>query len=191
MAERTKEDVERLLDRMEALINEYDKSVDEFDRNQFKERNGEKLGKFEAIMKKLNGDDFDIYKESYDEYNRSFKDMDEEDYINKLVGVLDSKLSDLKDSLAEGNVAEAAHIAEQAEEQIEEIADKVDEEAHEEVDADAEKADAEVEKEEVKEDEPEAETETEETETVKENGEDEEDLEEELKDDKFRKMFLG
>lgn len=101
---RTQEDVEKLLDRLESFFNEYDAGIDEFNRNEFHKRNGEKLGKYEDIMKKLNGKDFDIFKESFDEYNRDFKDMDEDAYIAKLTAVLDEQLKDLKDALGVSEV---------------------------------------------------------------------------------------
>lgn len=101
---RTQEDVEKLLDRLESFFKEYDAGIDEFNRNEYHKRNGEKLGKYEGIMKKLNGKDFDIFKESFDEYNRDFKDMDEEAYIAKLTAVLDEQLKDLKDALGVSEV---------------------------------------------------------------------------------------
>lgn len=101
---RTQEDVEKLLDRLESFFNEYDAGIDEFNRNEYHKRNGEKLGKYEDIMKKLNGKDFDIFKESFDEYNRDFKDLDESSYIAKLTAVLDEQLKDLKDALGVSEV---------------------------------------------------------------------------------------
>lgn len=101
---RTQEDVEKLLDRLESFFKEYDAGIDEFNRNEYHKRNGEKLGKYEDIMKKLNGKDFDIFKESFDEYNRDFKDMDEDAYIAKLTSVLDEQLKDLKDALGVSEV---------------------------------------------------------------------------------------
>lgn len=101
---RTQEDVEKLLDRLESFFNEYDVSIDEFNRNEYHKRNEGKLGKYADIMKKLNGKDFDIFKESFDEYNTDFKDMDEEAYIAKLTAVLDEQLKDLKDALGVSEV---------------------------------------------------------------------------------------
>lgn len=101
---RTQEDVEKLLDRLESFFKEYDAGIDEFNRNEYHKRNGEKLGKYEDIMKKLNGKDFDIFKESFDEYNRDFKDMEEDAYIAKLTAVLDEQLKDLKDALGVSEV---------------------------------------------------------------------------------------
>lgn len=101
---RTQEDVEKLLDRLESFFKEYDAGIDEFNRNEYHKRNEGKLGKYVDIMKKLNGKDFDIFKESFDEYNTDFKDMDEEAYIAKLTAVLDEQLKDLKDALGVSEV---------------------------------------------------------------------------------------
>lgn len=101
---RTQEDVEKLLDRLESFFNEYDAGIDEFNRNEYHKRNEGKLGKYADIMKKLNGKDFDIFKESFDEYNKDFKDMDEDAYIAKLTAVLDEQLKDLKDALGVSEV---------------------------------------------------------------------------------------
>ena len=101
---RTQEDVEKLLDRLESFFKEYDAGIDEFNRNEYHKRNEGKLGKYADIMKKLNGEDFDIFKESFDEYNKDFKDMEEDAYIAKLTAVLDEQLKDLKDALGVSEV---------------------------------------------------------------------------------------
>ena len=101
---RSAEDVEKLLDRLESFFNEYDAGIDEFNRNEYHKRNEGKLGKYADIMKKLNGKDFDIFNESFDEYNKDFKDMEEDAYIAKLTAVLDEQLKDLKDALGVSEV---------------------------------------------------------------------------------------
>ena len=101
---RTQEDVEKLLDRLESFFKEYDAGIDEFNRNEYHKRNEGKLGKYADIMKKLNGKDFDIFNESFDEYNKDFKDMEEDVYIAKLTAVLDEQLKDLKDALGVSEV---------------------------------------------------------------------------------------
>ena len=101
---RTQEDVEYLLDRLESFFKEYDAGIDEFNRNENNKRNEGKLGKYADIMKKLNGKDFDIFNESFDEYNKDFKDMEEDAYIAKLTAVLDEQLKDLKDALGVSEV---------------------------------------------------------------------------------------
>lgn len=141
---RTQEDVEKLLDRLESFFNEYDAGIDEFNRNEYHKRNGEKLGKYEDIMKKLNGKDFDIFKESFDEYNRDFKDMEEDAYIAKLTAVLDEQLKDLKDALGvsevevksdeNGTEIEAKDESETEEKEEAEIEEKAEEAEDAEVD---------------------------------------------------------
>lgn len=101
---RSAEDVEKLLDRLESFFKEYDAGIDEFNRNEYHKRNEGKLGKYADIMKKLNGKDFDIFNESFDEYNKDFKDMEEDAYIAKLTAVLDEQLKDLKDALGVSEV---------------------------------------------------------------------------------------
>lgn len=141
---RTQEDVEKLLDRLESFFKEYDAGIDEFNRNEYHKRNGEKLGKYEDIMKKLNGKDFDIFKESFDEYNRDFKDMEEDAYIAKLTAVLDEQLKDLKDALGvsevevksdeNGTEIEAKDESETEEKEEAEIEEKAEEAEDAEVD---------------------------------------------------------
>lgn len=187
---RTAEQVEALLDKMEELLKNYDESVDEFEQGEFKKRNGEKLGPFEHVMKKLNGDDFDIYKESYIEHRDNFSDMDENEYIDKLVDVLTEKVDALKEALADGDTAEAAHIAEEAQEDIEQVAEKVDEEAHDEVNDEIKEETEEEETEKEENAESEAETEEEDEEKAETAEAIEAELEKELANDKFRKAFL-
>lgn len=101
---RSAEEVEKLLDRLESFFKEYDTGIDEYNRNSYRERNKDKLGKYEDIMKKLNGKDFDIYDESFKEYSKDFSSLDESSYIAKLTAVLDEQLKDLKDALGVSEV---------------------------------------------------------------------------------------
>lgn len=151
---RTQEDVEKLLDRLESFFNEYDAGIDEFNRNEYHKRNEGKLGKYADIMKKLNGKDFDIFKESFDEYNTDFKDMDEEAYIAKLTAVLDEQLKDLKDALGVSEVEvksdeNGTEIEAKDETEKEEDEKKEDEKKDDEEKDDTEVDDAETEEEEL------------------------------------------
>ena len=101
---RTQEDVEKLLDRLESFFFFFDAGIGEFNCSVYHKRNEGKLGKYADIMKKLNGKDFDIFNESFDEYNKDFKDMEEDAYIAKLTAVLDEQLKDLKDALGVSEV---------------------------------------------------------------------------------------
>lgn len=71
---------------------------------EFTERNGESLGKYVDKLKKLNGDDFDLYSSAYDEYNDSFSDIEETTYVAQLVSEIESKISKLREALGEDEV---------------------------------------------------------------------------------------
>ena len=70
----------------------------------FTERNGEALGKYVDKLKKLNGDDFDLYSSAFDEYNDSFSDIEESTYVAQLVSEIESKISKLREALGEDEV---------------------------------------------------------------------------------------
>ena len=70
----------------------------------FTERNGEALGKYVDKLKKLNGDDFDLYSSAYDEYNDSFSDIEESTYVAQLVSEIENKISKLREALGEDEV---------------------------------------------------------------------------------------
>lgn len=107
----------------------------------FKERNGEKLGKYEALMKKFNGDDFDLYSAAYDEYSNEFSDVDEDTYIAKLIEMIDSKISAVKEAVeADAPAEEIAEKAEEAKEAVEEAKDAMEEHGEEHVEEGNEEA---------------------------------------------------
>ena len=145
---RSAEEVEKLLDRLESFFKEYDAGIDEYNRNSYRERNKDKLGKYEDIMKKLNGKDFDIFKESFDEYNTDFSSLDESSYIAKLTSVLDEQLKDLKDALGVSEV-EVKSDENGTEIEAKDESEKKDEEAEDEEKDDEEVDDAETEEEEL------------------------------------------
>lgn len=70
----------------------------------FTERNGEALGKYVDKLKKLNGDDFDLYSSAYDEYNNTFSDIEESTYVAQLVSEIDNKIAKLKEALGDDEV---------------------------------------------------------------------------------------
>lgn len=71
---------------------------------EFTERNGESLGKYVDKLKKLNGDDFDLYSSAFDEYNNTFSDIEESTYVAQLVSEIESKISKLREALGEDEV---------------------------------------------------------------------------------------
>lgn len=100
----------------------------------FKERNGEKLSKYESLMKKFNGDDFDLYSAAYDEYSNEFSDVDEDTYIAKLIEMIESKISAVKEAVESGApTEEVAEKAEEAKEAVEEAKETMKEHGEEHV----------------------------------------------------------
>ena len=55
-------------------------------------------------MKKLNGDDFDIYSAAFDEYNNDFSDIEEATYVAQLVSEIDNKIAALKEALNDDHI---------------------------------------------------------------------------------------
>lgn len=96
-----KEKIDNILSTVDAEEKKFqhDKGVSDFT-----ERNKESLGKYVDTMKKLNGDDFDLYGSAYDEYNDSFSDIEEATYVAQLVSEIDNKIAKLKEALAENEV---------------------------------------------------------------------------------------
>lgn len=74
------------------------------DLGEFTERNKESLGKYVDKLKKLNGDDFDLYSAAFDEYKENFSDIEEATYVSQLVMEIENKINKLKDALGEDDV---------------------------------------------------------------------------------------
>ena len=70
----------------------------------FTERNGEALGKYVEKLKKLNGDDFDLFENAYTEYNNTFSDIEESTYVAQLVSEIDNKIAKLKEALGDDEI---------------------------------------------------------------------------------------
>lgn len=100
----TDEELESIIDRVKGFFDDYDKADDEFRRNQWHDHYCEKLGPYEAKMKALNGDDFDLYKESFDEYNNEYSDVESDEYIASLTANIDKLLDKLRNALGEEKV---------------------------------------------------------------------------------------
>lgn len=71
-------------DKFRAILTEYDGATDRFNRSQWYNKFGEKFKPYEDRLKQLNGDDFDIMKESYDEYHKDYSNLSDDDYANSL-----------------------------------------------------------------------------------------------------------
>jgi len=105
---RTPEEIEALLDRVEALLERADKADADYQYGEklkgWTEKIKDKLDPYVETMKGLNGDEFDLYKESMDEYDRDYSDIADEDYIVKLIENITSTVDKLRNVLNENNV---------------------------------------------------------------------------------------
>ena len=70
----------------------------------FTERNGNALSKYVEKLKKLNGEDFDLFENAYDEYNNTFSDIEESTYVAQLVSEIDNKIAKLKEALGDDEI---------------------------------------------------------------------------------------
>ena len=97
-----------LKDKLDGIMNTVSESEKKFQHDngvaEFTERNSEALGKYADKLKKLNGDDFDIFSSAYDEYNNDFSDIEEATYVTQLVSEIDNKLAKLKEALDDDHV---------------------------------------------------------------------------------------
>ena len=81
---RTPEEIESLLDKVESLLGQFDEANDRFDRGEWNKKYGERLGPYCDKLKTLNGDDFDLMKESFDEYHKDYSDVSDDEYVDHL-----------------------------------------------------------------------------------------------------------
>lgn len=81
---RSQEEIESLLDRVESLLGQFDEANDRFDRGEWNKKYGERLGPYCDKLKTLNGDDFDLMKESFDEYHKDYSDVSDDEYVDHL-----------------------------------------------------------------------------------------------------------
>ena len=95
-------------DKLDNILNTVAESEKKYQHNVgvkgFTERNGEALGKYVEKLKKLNGEDFDLYDSAYTEYNDSFSDIEESTYVAQLVSEIDNKIAKLKEALGDDEV---------------------------------------------------------------------------------------
>lgn len=100
--------VMELKEKIDTILNTADEAEKKYNHDkgvsEFTERNKETLDKYTDTLKKLNGDDFDLYSSAYDEYNESFSDIEEATYIAQLVSEIDNKINKLKEALGEDDV---------------------------------------------------------------------------------------
>lgn len=106
--EELEQTVLELKDKLDNIMNTVSESEKEFQHKKgvedFTARNSEALGKYADKLKKLNGEDFDIFGSAYDEYNNDFSDIEEATYVTQLVSEIDNKLAQLKEALNDEEV---------------------------------------------------------------------------------------
>ena len=105
-------------------------------------------------MKKLNGENFDIYSAAFDEYNNDFSDIEEATYVAQLVSEIDNKIAALKEALNDDHVmieSDGDETKVETHDEVIETNAEDPEEKKEEIEEDAEKTIEEKEDEEAKE----------------------------------------
>lgn len=113
---RTPEEINALLDKVESLLGQFDEANDRFDRGEWNKKYGERLGPYCDKLKALNGDNFDLMKESFDEYHKDYSDISDDDYVDHLEDNIKKVIERIWPSAPEEVKEEAAEkIAEAAE----------------------------------------------------------------------------
>ena len=124
---RTPEEIEALLDKVEDLLGKYAEADDAYQQKQWDDTYGERLGKYSDKLKSINGDDFDLMKESRKEYNESYKDLTPDEYIDALEQYITATLDRISSALSAGDVEAAQEAVEDAKEEITEEEPKAEE----------------------------------------------------------------
>ena len=75
---------EELIGRLRELISKFDSAEDEWNRSEWSKKHGDRLGQYSEKLKVLNGDDFDLLGESYDEFHKDYEDIGDDAYIDAL-----------------------------------------------------------------------------------------------------------
>ena len=183
--EELEQTVLELKDKIDNIMNTVSESEKEFQHKKgvedFTARNSEALGKYADKLKKLNGEDFDIFGSAYDEYNNDFSDIEEATYVTQLVSEIDNKLAQLKEALNDEEVEV------KSDDETTEV--KTDDETIE-TPAEEPKSEEEAEDESKEEEKPEDEAASEEKEDEKEDDETEEELDEDAILDESEEDFV-
>lgn len=69
---------------MNDLLDKFAEANDRFDRGEWNKKYGERLGPYCDKLKLLNGDNFDLMKESFDEYHKDYSDLSDDEYVGHL-----------------------------------------------------------------------------------------------------------
>lgn len=86
-------------DLLNPIKNAYDKADYDDRLNTFKDTYNEKFAPIEPQVKAVEGEDFDIAKNTFDDYNASDKSMEESEYVDAVVEKVSTQLEDIKTKL--------------------------------------------------------------------------------------------
>lgn len=100
---------EEILEAMDAILDEYEVAKDKYDRGQWSDKYGERLGAYSDKLKALNGNDFDIVSESYDEHKNDYSDLSDDDYVNSLEENIKKVIARVWPEASEEQVEEVAN----------------------------------------------------------------------------------
>lgn len=147
---RSPEETEKLLDKLEKFINDYEaadaKFVDDQDAKHWSDTFGDRLGQYSDKLKALNGDDFDILKESRKEYHDLYGELTEDEYVN----ALENNIKKVLERIWPNEPEKVEEVAEQISEEVKDSTEEAPEnltETH--IEAEDKDGDGEISKDEV------------------------------------------
>ena len=108
--------VKEVLDRVDAMEDVLYKQIlepakqlnDDFERgkrhDEFVSKHGEALGAFNDRLKAIEGDDFDLVEQTFDDYDKSDKSISEDEYVGALIAKVQSQLDKISKAFGGGNI---------------------------------------------------------------------------------------
>lgn len=108
--------VKELMDRQDALEDVLYKQIlepakqlsDDFERgkrhDEFVGKHGKALGAFNDRLKAIEGDDFDLVEQTFDDYDKSDKSISEDEYVGALIAKVQSQLDKISKAFGGGNI---------------------------------------------------------------------------------------
>lgn len=108
--------VKELMDRQDALEDVLYKQIlepakqlnDDYERgkrhDEFVGKHGKALGAFNDRLKAIEGDDFDLVEQTFDDYDKSDKSISEDEYVGALIAKVQSQLDKISKAFGGGNI---------------------------------------------------------------------------------------
>lgn len=108
--------VKEVLDRVDAMEDVLYKQIlepakqlnDDFERgkrhDEFVGKHGEALSAFNDRLKAIEGDDFDLVEQTFDDYDKSDKSISEDEYVGALIAKVQSQLDKISKAFGGGNI---------------------------------------------------------------------------------------